>query len=386
MCLYPKLIRNKKYAMTKKNGGIIPPISDERVTMVSVGCGRCKECRKQKAREWQLRLLEDIKHHRNGKFVTLTFNNKSIANLASEIKATGYTLDNAIATLAVRRFLERWRKKYSTSVRHWLITEIGHAGTENIHLHGILWTDVHLDEVEKIWGYGHMWKGKRTPQGGLENYVTARTVNYIVKYVTKVDEKHKHYNSIVLTSPGIGREYVKSYNATRNKYNGKKTVETYRTEQGHKITMPIYWRNKIYTEEEREKLWLKKLDENVRYVGGEKVDISKGMDDYYRVLKHYREINKELGYGDDEKNWQQEEYERQRRILMMKKRINNIKNKGGEGSESPQAGGAGNSKDIGKAGYMEGGVMKRLKSREGYTVEGEECGTIIVENRDDKMS
>jgi len=49
MCLYPKLIQNKKYTSNKKNSGIIPAIVDNRVLLVPVGCGKCMECRKQKA-------------------------------------------------------------------------------------------------------------------------------------------------------------------------------------------------------------------------------------------------------------------------------------------------------------------------------------------------
>ena len=85
MCLYQKLIRNRKYTANKKNGGVIPPIPDIRVLQVPVGCGKCIECRKQKAREWKLRLLEDIKYHPDCKYVTLTFNNESLNKLEIEV-------------------------------------------------------------------------------------------------------------------------------------------------------------------------------------------------------------------------------------------------------------------------------------------------------------
>ena len=49
MCLYPKLIKNKKYMSNKKNGGVIPAVSDERTLFVPVGCGKCIECLKQKS-------------------------------------------------------------------------------------------------------------------------------------------------------------------------------------------------------------------------------------------------------------------------------------------------------------------------------------------------
>ena len=121
---------------------------------------------------FQVRLKEDVKHNTNGKFITLTFSNESIAEITKkvtqkttkirngikttwidkngklcqrykykyvteEVQLKGYDLDNAIARHAVRKFNERWRKRYGKAIRHWLVTELGHNGTENIHLHGI---------------------------------------------------------------------------------------------------------------------------------------------------------------------------------------------------------------------------------------------------------
>ena len=318
MCLYPKLINNRKYQSNKKNGGVIPPVSDKRVLVVPVGCGKCMECRKQKARNWQVRLQEEIKHNKNGKFVTLTFSNESIAEISKDIKGIdGYNLDNEIATKAVRRFLERWRKKYKKSVKHWLVTELGGNGTENIHLHGVIWTNESAEEINKIWKYGFTWVGDKKNGG----YVNEKTINYIVKYVNKIDEKHKEYNSKILTSAGIGKGYIERIDSKKNMYNGKETKETYTTRQGIKIALPIYYRNKIYTEEEKEKLWLNKLDEEIRWVNGEKVDISKGEEEYYKLLKWHRAKNKRLGYGDDSKNWEQKRYENSRRNLLVKQRI-----------------------------------------------------------------
>jgi hypothetical protein len=318
MCLYPKLINNRKYQSNKKNGGVIPPISDKRVLVVPVGCGKCMECKKQKARNWQVRLQEEIRHNKNGKFVTLTFSNESIAELAKDIKGLdGYNLDNEIATKAVRRFLERWRKKYKKSVKHWLVTELGGNGTENIHLHGVIWTNESAEEINKIWKYGFTWVGDK----GNGGYVNEKTINYIVKYVNKTDEKHKEYNSKILTSAGIGKNYIDRIDSENNKYKGKDTKETYTTKQGIKIALPIYYRNKIYTDEEKEKLWLQKLDQEIRWVNGEKVDISNGEEDYYKLLEWHRAKNKRLGYGDDSKNWEQKRYENSRRNLLVKQRI-----------------------------------------------------------------
>ena len=86
MCLYPTLIQNPKYKPNKKNGGHVPVVFDERVKLVPIGCQQCMECRRKKSKEWQVRMLEDIKTNKNGKMVTLTFSNESITKIIEEGK------------------------------------------------------------------------------------------------------------------------------------------------------------------------------------------------------------------------------------------------------------------------------------------------------------
>lgn len=316
MCLYPRLIRNPKYKANTKNGGVIPALKDKRVLLVPIGCGDCMECRKQKSRQWQVRLFEEIKQNRNGKFVTFTFSKHGIKKVADDVKdgLTNYGRQNAIATRAMRLFLERWRKKYGKSLRHWMITELGHNGTKRIHLHGIIFTDVDMKEIEKIWGYGMIWKGNEK-NGKIENYVDESTVNYIVKYITKQDKTNKGYRGVILCSPGIGNGYTKRHDSTLNKFNGKETKEYYRSNKGIKINLPIYYRNKIYSEEERENLWLMKLDKEERWVNGEKVSVKNGLGNYFRLLNYHREINREMGYEVDERKWCQEAYEKMLAVI-----------------------------------------------------------------------
>lgn len=337
MCLYSQPAKNRKYTENNKNGGIIPAALDIRTKWIKTTCGNCIECRKKKANDWRIRLLEDIKTNKNGKMITLTFSNEGIKEITEEhtIKRTdkktgeikkilikhlyGYDKDNQIATKAVRLFLERYRKEYGKSLRHWLITELGHKGTENIHLHGIIWTNKPMTEIERLWKYGFIWKGHMI-KGKILNYVNAKTVNYTIKYISKIDQRNKEYKGIVLCSPGIGANYI-SVNDITNAYKGKQTNETYRTDTGHKIKLPKYYRDKIYTEAERESLWLYKLDEKIKWVNGEKIDISNGEEDYKNVLQFYRRKNTELGYG-GRPNENRKEHEELRRETLIQKRIN----------------------------------------------------------------
>lgn len=322
MCLYPRLINNKKYTMNKKNGGVIPAVSDKRVLLVAVGCGNCIECRKRKAREWNIRLQQEVKDNRNGKFVTFTFSDEEFYKLATEKDTkdlSGYTLDNAVATKAVRRFLERWRKKFKKSVRHWFVTELGHKGTENVHLHGIIWTDESIQEIRDKWKYGFIWAGYEN----RPTYVNEKTINYITKYILKFDKDHREYVPKVFASPGIGRGYTETENFKRHVYKGDKTITTYKLSSGAEVALPIYYRNKAFTEDEREKLWLHLLDRKERYILGERIDVStdEGMQEYHETLKFYQMQNEAWGFGSGEKNWERKLYENQLRRLKHKERI-----------------------------------------------------------------
>lgn len=211
MCLFPVMIINPKYRASKKNGGVIPEMRDPRVKYVPVGCQKCMECKKQKSREWKVRLTEEMKDHEHKQFVTFTFSNEGIEEVNSKIKEEykGYERDNEIATYAVRHFLEKWRKKFGRSVRHWMVTELGGKRYEHLHIHGIIFTK-DIEAIRERWQYGFVYIGNRCND---------ETIGYIVKYITKTDEKHPNYNAKILTSKGIGSGYLLKQDHRKNRYN-----------------------------------------------------------------------------------------------------------------------------------------------------------------------
>lgn len=286
---------------------------------IPIGCTKCMACRKKKAREWSVRMQEELRNTElKGYFMTMTFSEESLIELDNDLKNKGmlfdgYELDNRIASLAVRRFTERWRKKHGKSVRHWLITELGGNNTERLHIHGIIWTNEDKQDIIDLWNYGRCDTGK---------YVNERSVGYIVKYLSKVDKKHKEYVPKMFVSNGIGKGYLDRIDSNHNVYKKDgKTFEEYITRQGSKMAMPIYYRNKLYSEKERELLWLEKLDKEELWCNGVKFDISKDMDAYNKRLEQEQKLNLWLGYGDDNINWEVRRYERDRRNLKKQKRL-----------------------------------------------------------------
>lgn len=300
MCLYTKMMKNKKYEPNKKNGGTPPKIKDIRHKYVPVKCGKCIECLKQKSREWQQRLGYEIQKDNSGRFVTLTFEEKWIEKLIEEDIKIGKLKDkkprriprgsaNSIAILAVRRFTERWREKYRKTIKHWLITELGHKGTERLHLHGIIFTNENQDEIREKWKYGNIQLGYS---------MNMKCINYIVKYVTKPDNDHPGFTGKIMTSKGIGDGFLETYDAKLNQYqeNGQ-TREYIKLSTGVKTALSRHYRNKIYTEAQKEKLWSEKLDKGEIFVMGYKIKGPFGNKEHINALKWAQHENTKLGYG-----------------------------------------------------------------------------------------
>lgn len=307
MCLYPKLVNNPKYIANKKNRGEVPEAPDPRVLLVPVGCGKCIECLKKRAREWRVRLGEELKV-RKGIYVTLTFSNESLVSLENKLRTEGniydgYEFENDMATRAVLMFSDRFKKRYKRRPRRWMVTELGGQYSERIHLHGIIFEDLNKEELEDLWKFGNVWIG---------DYCNGASVGYITKYLTKIDPVHKEYKPKVYVSPGMGKNFVENQKKFY-KFEGEDTREFYRYNNGGKDALPIYYRNKLWTDEEREQLWLKKLDENKRYVMGTEC---KTHYEYEENRKEWRKYNDRWGFGNDEVNWERKIYENSRRRLL----------------------------------------------------------------------
>lgn len=308
MCLYSRIGANPRYLPNRKNGGFVPEAPDERVKAVPFGCGKCIECRQKKAREWQVRLHEELKDDAQALFMTMTFSNEALDKLEKECKTED---PNEIAARAVKLFGKRWIKKYNESIKHWLVTELGHGkraefnkSTERLHLHGFLWTTKRASEIEETWGYGWVDTGE---------YVNDKSVGYCVKYVSKVDAAHPGFTSKVFASKGLGKSWLNRYDARLNKFQGENTREYYKAPSGQKLAIPTYFRNKLWTDKEREQLWLQKLNKQTRYVRGEKIDVSttEGEREYDQALKYRQDENVALGYPAEP--WNLKKYKKSRK-------------------------------------------------------------------------
>ena len=299
MCLFPRFIKNPKYKPNKKNKGRVPFMSDYRTLYVPYGCGKCIECRRQKANDWRIRLSEQLKVN-PGLFITFTFDCDSFDKLE---KIVGNDNPNMIAKKAVRLFLERFRKRFGRSAKHWFITELGHTNTERLHLHGILFEQLSTDLLCDLWQYGFVFVG---------SFCNEKSINYMVKYCTKIDSVHPSFEGQIFCSPGLGANFVNDTN--KKLYCEDSAREFYKTRSGHKLALPIYYRNKFYNEDFREKLWLSRLDKNERYVLGQRIKNFDSLDkqnEYFAVLASAQKLNRLCGFGDSSDKWKKGTYHAQ---------------------------------------------------------------------------
>lgn len=313
MCLYPKFFKNPKYLPSKKNKGRPPIITDRRLLYIPAKCGCCIECRKEKQREWRVRLDEELREN-FGYFITLTISPEGIKELEEKTNLKWDKNPNEIATKGLRLFLERCRKDTSKSIKHWCVTELGEK-RDRIHLHGIFFGQKSAELIKKHWKYGFSFIGQ---------YCNSRSVNYMTKYMLKVDIKHPEFKQIVLASPGIGVGYMDRLDYLWQKQNYKKiNVATYTFRNGTKMAMPKYYKNKIFTEEEREVMWINNLNRGLLWIYGEKVKA----DDWKTIdnLRKYWQNYGKMVMGDDPIAWnamkERRKEEKQRKYIAEAKKI-----------------------------------------------------------------
>ena len=307
MCLYPKYIKNPKYKPNKKNKGKPPICKDKRLLYVPTKCGNCIECRKEKQREWRIRLEEELRSN-FGYFITLTISQEGIKDLEEKTGLKWKENPNEIATKGLRLFLERCRKDTSKSIKHWCVTELG-GENDRIHLHGIFFGQKSAELIKKHWKYGFSFIGQ---------YCNSRSVNYMTKYMLKVDIKHPSFKQIVLASSGIGAGYMNRLDYLWQKQNYKRTeVATYTFRNGTKMAMPKYYKDKIFTDEEKEVMWINNLNRGILWIYGEKVKAND-----FLTIRNLRKYWQDYGInimGDNPQAWNEAKVrrleEKQRRYI-----------------------------------------------------------------------
>lgn len=199
-------------------------------------CGKCPPCKLRRIQGWVFRIQEEDKVSSSSYFITLTYDTRHVP-----------ISDNGFMTLeksAYQKFMKRLRKLERNKLKYYAV---GEYGTKNNrpHYHAILFNLEDVENIAKSWELGNVHIGE----------VTTDSIAYTVKYIDKLkripihrnDDRQKEFS---LMSKGLGKSYISDAIKKYHRADLKRNYLT--TPNGYKVAMPKYYREKIFTEVERE--------------------------------------------------------------------------------------------------------------------------------------
>lgn len=217
-----------------------------------VPCGKCVACRRRRQAAWTFRLLKESEISMTACFVTLTYSDDNL------------TYGELWPTLVKRDFqlfMKRLRKKNATltndKIVYYACGEYG-ENTFRPHYHMIAFnihpTLMFDSPMSEIWQLGN---ARIDP-------CNIKTIQYVSKYVMKSAKRPEGVEpEFSLMSKGIGKSYLTNMVKRYYKDNQMPFVVL---EDGKKQTMPRYFKERIFDEDElrkfgRDSLALIKYDE-----------------------------------------------------------------------------------------------------------------------------
>lgn len=213
-------------------------------TGVLVPCGKCPYCRSKRASAWGFRLMQEDKISLSSSFVTLTYNTDHVP-----ITENGFM---SLRKSDLQDFFKRLRKKTPNRIRYYAVGEYGGRGWRP-HYHVILFNG-NPDIVINAWCLDNK------PLGDVHfGTVAEASVGYTLKYITKEPRIPQHarddrVKEFSLMSKGLGLNYL---TPTMIKYHTAGSQHSITTRMhctladGKKIGMPRYYKDKLYTKEQR---------------------------------------------------------------------------------------------------------------------------------------
>lgn len=204
--------------------------------IMDLPCGKCYECKIKRSGGWSFRLQKELQRANTAHFITLTYDNPPMTQ-------NGFpTLDKRDLQL----FFKRLRKQQFKKIKYYAVGEYG-TKTMRPHYH-IIFYNVNIENIQKAWQNGHTHIGE----------VNEKTVAYTLKYISKDgkiplhsrDDRQKEFS---LMSKRLGDNYLTPQMA---KYHQADPLNRFyiRTREGHKVSIPRYYKDKLFTLEQREEV------------------------------------------------------------------------------------------------------------------------------------
>lgn len=222
-----------------------------------VPCGRCPDCLGRRVSGWSFRLMMEERRANSAHFVTLTYDNWSVPMRYRSKYLTLYKKDLQDYFKRLRKLLPEAKIKYYAA---------GEYGSNNWrpHYHIILFNADKLS-IEKAWSLGGQ------SLGSIDiGSVTGASIGYTLKYITKPKRIPLHRNDdrdkeFSLMSKGLGVDYVTDRMIAWHVAELESRMYV-TTMDGKKVSMPRFYKDKIYTEEQRKRIaFFAKIKAEIEY-------------------------------------------------------------------------------------------------------------------------
>lgn len=201
--------------------------------------------------------MQEQKRHASALFVTLTYSPDEVPITANgfmtihkpHVQQFFQTLRDDIRAYCKSESLKAHRRVIPNIVKYYACGEYG-SDSDRPHYHAIIFGAT-AEFIERAW---------RTSDGVIRGYVhfgdvRGESISYVTKYMMKAGKIPKHKRDdrqpeFQLQSKGIGLNYLTPEIV---KYHKDDINRNYVTELGGvKVPMPRYYRDRVYTEEDRE--------------------------------------------------------------------------------------------------------------------------------------
>lgn len=226
-------------------------IKDKRTNEnLSVPCGRCPTCFKRRISAWSFRLMQEEKRSTSAYFITLTYDKPPITK-------NGFMgLSKRDCQLFIKRLRKAHENYYNSDksrlvgepkpIKYYLCGEYG-GKTYRPHYHIILF-NAKIELIQPSWNLGHIHYGSLTPA----------SVGYTLKYMSKTKRIPLHRNDdrqpeFSLMSKRLGDNYI-TEKTIRFHHADLLNRMCLNIEDGKKVAMPRYYKEKIYTRSQRSEI------------------------------------------------------------------------------------------------------------------------------------
>jgi hypothetical protein len=214
-----------------------------------VPCGKCPNCYANRVSMWSFRLMQQEKISSSAHFITLTYDTTNVP-----ISSRGFL---NLSKRDLQLFFKRLRKTHSkdVTIKYYAVGEYG-GKTKRPHYHLILFNaDVSL--INGAWNLGDFHVGD----------VTGASIGYTLKYISK-KWRPAHANDdrqpqFALMSKGLGGNYLTDAMVNWHLQDLENRMYCNLLD-GKKISMPRYYKNKIYDNLDMDGLKRKALGVAVR--------------------------------------------------------------------------------------------------------------------------